>query len=225
MQPTGAALERTPTAVESPLRPAWRGRLHRYAAVAAVPLFLVLVVAAQSTGDRVACAVYGLAVVTMLGVSATYHAASTSPRWKARLRPVDHSTILIAIAGSYTGIATLALPSRQAGLLIVFVWVGALIGSVVRVSWPSAPVAVLGVVYVGVGWSALIEVGALLGAVPVLAGLLIVGGGVVYTIGAIVFALRRPDPSPAVFGYHEVFHALVVTGVAMHYTAALLLVR
>jgi hemolysin III len=126
---------------------------------------------------------------------------------------------LIAIAGSYTGIATLALPSRQAGLLIAFVWVGALIGAAVRVSWPSAPLAVLGVVYVGVGWSALVEAGPLFGAVPVLAGVLIVGGGVVYTVGAIVFARRRPDPSPAVFGYHEVFHALTIVALACQYVA------
>ena len=214
-----------PVLVESPVRPAWRGRLHRYAAIAAVPLFALLVVLADSPGDRIACAVYGIAVVSMLTVSATYHAASTSPRWRRRLRPVDHSMIFVAIAGSYTGIATLALPEKQARTLIAFVWIGAAIGIVVRVAWQNAPLAVPAAVYVGVGWSALIEVGALLGAVPVLAGILIIGGGVVYTVGAILFALQRPNPSPAVFGYHEVFHALVVTGVAMHYAAALLLVR
>lgn len=207
------------------VRPAWRGRMHRWAAFAAVPSFVVLTVAAESVGDRVAVAVYGLAVFTMLAVSATYHAASTSLSWKRRLRPVDHSAIFLAIAGSYTGIATLALAPGAARPLIVVVWAGAAAGIAVRVTWTRAPMAILALVYVTVGWSALIEIGPLLDATTTLTGVLVVGGGIVYTAGAIVFARRKPDPAPAVFGYHEVFHALVVLGVALHFAAAAMLVR
>jgi hemolysin III len=210
--------------VAAPIRPAWRGRLHRWAAFIVVPCFVALTFAADPVGDRVACAVYGLAVFTMLAVSATYHAASTPPVWKARLRPIDHSTIFLAIAGSYTGIATLALAPAQARPLIIVVWVGAVVGIAVRVSWTGAPMAILALVYVVVGWSALLEIGPLFDGMATVAGVLVVLGGVVYTAGAVVFALRKPDPAPAVFGYHEVFHALVVLGVALHFTAAAILV-
>lgn len=206
------------------VRPAWRGRIHRYAAFIAVPLFVVLIALADSPTHRVACTLYGLGVTTMLAVSAVYHSAGISPRLRGRLRRVDHSTILLAVAGSYTGIATLALDGAPERRLLTFVWSAAIAGIAVRMTWLRAPYPIIAAVYVVVGWSALIELNALLAALSTSDTALVVAGGLLYTAGAVVYGLRRPNPSPAVFGYHEVFHALVVLAAATHLVAAFRLV-
>src|SRR4051812_30416589 len=123
----------------TPVRPEWRGRIHRYAAVVAVPLFVVLVVLADSASERLACAVYGFGVTTMLAVSAVYHAPRISPTTHRRLQRVDHSTILLAIAGSYTGIAVLALNGTPERTLLIVVWIAAIVGIAVRMTWLDAP--------------------------------------------------------------------------------------
>lgn len=187
----------------------------------AVPLFVPLVLVADSPTDKLACAVYGAGVTAMLTVSATYHSPRRSAIWHQRLRPWDHSMIFVAIAGSYTGIGTLALDAGHTRTLLAFVWIAAAVALVVRVTWPSAPIPILTLAYVGVGWSALIEIGPLLRAWSAADTVLVVGGGVVYTMGAVVFARRRPDPAPAVFGFHEIFHTCVVIGAAMQYAAAM----
>ena len=212
------------TGVGDTLHPTWRGRIHRVAAAIAVPLFLGLVVAAPSPTARLACAVYGICVTTMLAVSAAYHAEGISPVRRRRLRRVDHSTILLAIAGSYTAVTTLALDGAPERRLLTVVWIAAAIGIAVRMTWLHAPYPVVAIVYVQVGWCALIELDPLLESLGTLDTALVAGGGVVYTAGAVVYALRRPDPAPAVFGYHEVFHALVTLAAAMHYAAVVHLV-
>jgi hemolysin III len=171
-----------------------------------------------------ALAVYGFGVTTMLAVSATYHSAGIGPSLRARLKRVDHSTILLAIAGSYTGIGVLALDGAPERRLLVFVWVAAVVGIVVRMTWLRAPYPVTAAVYLAVGWSALVELGPLLGALDDVETLLVVGGGVLYSIGAAVYAAHRPNPWPHTFGYHEIFHALVVAAAVAHYLAAVLLV-
>ena len=208
----------------SDLAPSWRGRIHRWSAIVAVPLFVVLVALADSATQRLACAVYGIGVTTMLAVSAVYHSPRTSPTARRHLQRVDHSTILLAIACSYTGIAALALDGGPERRLLTFVWIAAVIGVAIRMTWLDAPYPLVAVVYVVVGWSALYQLGPFLAGLGDLDTALVVAGGVLYTVGAVVYALHRPNPWPAVFGYHEVFHALVAAAAALHYVAALRLV-
>ena len=206
------------------IRPALRGQIHRYAAFAAVPLFAGLTLAADSTKSRVACAIYGLGVTTMLGVSAVYHSARTSPTWRSRLQRVDHSTILLAIAGSYTGIGVLALEGAPERWVLTIAWVAATIGIALRMTWLHAPYPVIAVVYVVVGWSVLFQLGPFIDALSGADLFLIAAGGVLYTAGAVVYALHRPNPWPMTFGYHEIFHALVVAAALLHFVAAARLV-
>lgn len=202
-------------------RTTWRGVIHRYAAIVAVPAFVVLVLLADSATKRIACAVYGLGVCSMLIVSAVYHSPGVGPVAKRRLRRADHSTILLAISGSYTGVGALALNGASEQRLLWFVWIATVIAIAVRVGWHGAPYAVTAVVSLIVGWSAVIELPALLRALDNTETALVVGGGVLYTIGAIVYATKRPNPRPGVFGFHEVFHALVTVAAACHYVAVL----
>ncbi|HEX7166597.1 MAG TPA: hemolysin III family protein [Acidimicrobiales bacterium] len=206
------------------VRPVWRGVIHRYAAIVAVPLFAVLVARAGSPTHRLACAIYGIGVTTMLAVSAIYHSAGISPTARRRLRRVDHSTILLAIAGSYTGIGALALDGAPERRLLTFVWIAAVVGIAIRMTWLHAPYPVIAAVYVAVGWSVVIELNPFLASLGDADAVLVVAGGVLYSVGAAVYALRRPNPRPATFGYHEVFHALVVAAAAAHYAAAMRLV-
>ena len=198
-------------------RPRWRGRIHRWAAVLAVPAFAVLIGAASSGTSQVACAVYAVGVTAMLAVSALYHSSAGSPAVRAWLRRLDHSTILLAITGSYTAIVALALSGGPERRLLVAVWIAAAVAVAIRMTWLHAPYPVIALVYLVVGWCALLEWRALMVATTGLDTALLVAGGVLYTVGAVVYALRRPDPWPATFGYHEVFHGLVVAAVLAHY--------
>lgn len=202
-------------------RTRWRGVIHRYAAIVAVPAYVVLVALADSVTQRVACGVYGMGVGSMLIVSAVYHSPGGTPTAKRRLRRADHSTILLAIAGSYTGVGALALNGAPEQRLLVFVWVATTIAVAVRVAWEKAPYAVTTVVSLVVGWSALVELPALLRALDGVETALVVGGGLLYTVGAVIYALKKPNPWPGVFGFHEVFHALVTLAAACHYVAVL----
>lgn len=198
--------------------------MHRWAAIIYLPLFAVLVALATGTGDRVACAIYGAGVLTMLGVSAVYHSGRLGPAGFRRAKRIDHSTILFAIAGSYTATAALALDGTPARRLLIAVWIAAPIGVLIRMAWLDAPYPVAAAVYVVVGWIALIEIGPLADALTTGQLALVIGGGLLYTAGGVVYALHKPNPWPATFGYHEVFHALVVGGVTAHYLALLSLV-
>jgi hemolysin III len=211
-------------AVAPPLRPSWRGLIHRVAVLVFVPVSAGLVLLATVAADRAAVAVWALGVATMLGVSATYHSGRFGPVALRRLKRVDHSTILLAIAGSYTAVATLALDGPAQARLLAFVWVGAVVGMVIRLTWLHAPYPVVALVYVVVGWGALLEWRSLAQGLSTTQFALILGGGLLYTIGAGVYAAHRPNPWPATFGYHEVFHALVVGGVTLHLVAIATLV-
>lgn len=208
----------------APIRPSWRGWIHRIAACVFVPLALVAVALAPTTGTRVAVAIYTLGVGAMLGVSAIYHSGHLRPATIRWFKRIDHTTILLGIAGSYTAIAVLALPSGPATTLVAFTWIAAAIGVAVRMVWLRAPYPVVAAVYLAVGWGALLELHALIVALSGGQLALLLGGGLVYTAGAAVYALHRPNPWPATFGYHEVFHALVTLGVAAHYVVVLGLV-
>jgi hemolysin III len=163
--------------------------------------------------------VYGACVTTMLGVSATYHSGRLSEPTLAWLKRVDHSTILLAIAGSYTGVTTLALHGTTRTALLTATWSVAAIGVLVRMFWLHAPYPVVAVVYLVVGWIALVDLPAFIDALTAAELTLVVVGGLLYTVGAVVYALHKPNPWPATFGYHEIFHALVVLAALAHYAA------
>ena len=202
---------------EPEIRPTWRGQLHRYFALAGVPAFIVLAALADSATTRTAMVVYGLGVTGMLGVSAVYHSGRLGEHTKAVFKRIDHVTILFAIAGSYTAVTVLALGGSPERTLLGFVWAATVVGALIRMFWLHAPRPVVSAVYLVVGWSALLEIGPLSRSLNGIDITLLIVGGALYTIGAVVYAAKRPNPWPMHFGFHEVFHALVVTAATVHY--------
>jgi hemolysin III len=208
------------------LRPTWRGLLH----LGAAPVFAVaFVVLASKTPtadhDRLAVVVYGLGVLAMLSVSAAYHATTRKPRRVTRwLQRLDHGAILLAIAGTYTAVTALAIDVPRRGQLLVGMWVLAIIGSTVQIFLVSAPRWVGALGYLAVGWFAVFDVPGYLRGTTTAEMAWVVLGGLVYTAGALVYARKWPNPSPRVFGYHEVFHALTIVAAACHFVAVALLV-
>jgi hemolysin III len=180
---------------------------------------LALVAAAPTPAARLPLAVYAVALVGLFAMSALYHRVAWSPAARRRLRCLDHGMIFVLIAGTTTPFAVLVLSPRVGLAVLAVAWTAALGGVALRVAWGAAPGWVTALVGVALGWAALATLPALWGALGPGAVLLLVGGGAVYTLGAGVYALRRPDPAPAVFGYHEVFHVLVVVAAAAHYAA------
>ena len=161
--------------------------------------------------------IYGVGVATMLGVSAVYHSGRLGADAERRFKRFDHATILLAVAGSYTAVTTLSLRGRPELTLLVFVWTAATIGIVIRMAWLHAPRPVVITVYLVVGWSALIEIGALSAALNAIDTTLLWTGGGLYSVGAVVYAAKRPNPWPKTFGFHEIFHALVAAAATVHY--------
>ncbi|HUS60935.1 MAG TPA: hemolysin III family protein [Acidimicrobiales bacterium] len=207
-----------------PLRPRLRGVIHRYASMGFAVAFGALGV---TSGDAAAAAwvsIYGLCVTAMLAVSAVYHSGKLSSPALRAFKRVDHSMILVAIAGSYTGIVGLALDGTTRVVLLAAVWSAAVVGVAIRMLWLDAPYPVTAAVYVAVGWVALLDVSAFVGSLTDIELALVVAGGVLYSLGAVVYALHRPNPWPTTFGYHEVFHAIVVLAATTHVVAVALLV-
>ena len=207
------------TAPEVLLRPALRGALHRWSAPVAVVLTVLVALRAPTGGTRAAVIVYGCCVTAMLAVSGTYHARRLFPRPRRLLRRLDHAAIFAAIAGTYTAVIVLALDGATRVVLLVLAWVIGGCGILIRMLWFDVPAGVIAAVYLGAGWMILLDVAAY---VQALTGAelawLAVGGGL-YTLGAVAFARQRPDPWPAVFGYHEVFHTAVIAAALAHWFA------
>ncbi len=202
--------------VSVPVKPHLRGWLHVAACPTAVVAGAVLVWLAHGTAQRVAVAVFAISAALLFGVSATFHRGHWGPRAYAVLRRLDHATIYLLIAGSYTPFAALLLPRGRATTLLAIVWSGAAVGVAFRVFWLHAPRWLYTPTYVVLGWAAvafLPDFAA--GGRPAVLALAVIGG-VLYTVGAVVYASRRPDPSPRWFGFHEVFHTLTVAAFAAH---------
>ena len=198
-------------------RPVLRGWLHVVAFVAVVVAGPVLVAQAPDVGAGIALTVYVLSLVALFGVSAAFHRFRWSPAARRRMRRADHATIFVAIAGTYTAVAGLALHGWAQVLVLCLVWVGGAAGVALRQVWLDAPKWAVAVPYVVVGWSALAVMPQLLRALGGAGLSLLVAGGAVYTLGALCYALRRPNPVPGVFGYHEMFHACTVVGAVLHF--------
>lgn len=198
------------------MKPRLRGVLHQWAFACSVPLGLILVTVSATPRARIALSVYALSLMGLFGVSALYHRIAwrsmTARHWMRRL---DHSMIFVLIAGSYTPFALLVLHGPLAIVILVAVWAGALLGVGFNLAWSDAPTWLRAALCVSLGWvavAALPQLGSAIG----IGGIMLLGlGGVLYTLGAIVYAVKRPDPVPSVFGYHEVFHTLVIAAAAL----------
>lgn len=199
-------------------KPRLRGVSHQWAFFVSVALGAALVVAAPSGQPRLAAAIYALSVATLFGTSALYHritwASQAARRWMRRL---DHSMIFFLIAGTYTPFALLVLEGDLATVILIVVWAGALAGVLMKLVWIDAPKALVAVTYVMLGWVAVAAFPTMIERLGVTASTLVAVGGLLYTLGALVYAFQRPDPAPSVFGYHEVFHALVILAAALQY--------
>jgi hemolysin III len=209
--------KRRPRAVTDPYllpdglpRPLLRGLLHLGAFVVAIGLGVTLVLVAGRQ-DGPAFAAYGLAVAGLFGVSALYHRGRWQPAVRARLQRVDHSMIFVLIAGTYTPVCVHVLDGRLGAALLAVVWGGALMGAVLELRPKPPPRGV------GLGWIGLLAMPSVVNELGWVATALIGLGGLLYTVGAVIYARRRPDPLPSVFGYHEIFHALTIAGAAFHY--------
>jgi len=202
-------------------RPRLRGVLHHYAFYGSLVSGTVLVACAPSRRTLVAI-VYGLSLSALLGVSALYHRVTWSVSARRRLGRLDHSMINVLIAGTYTPFGVVALSGTLAAALLAIMWVGALANIVLHVLWLDAPKWLSAATYVALGWIGVVAMPDLVVTAGWAPTALLAAGGLFYSAGAAVYALGRPNPAPAVFGYHEVFHALVVVAAIAHYAAVAL---
>ena len=199
-------------------KPRLRGVSHQWAFFVSVVLGTVLVLVAPAGEAKVASAIYAFSVAGLFGASALYHRVNwtslSARRWMRRL---DHSMIFVLIAGTYTPFALLVLHGTLATVILIVIWTGAAAGIVLKLFWIDAPKWLIAVIYVALGWVAVAAFPDMLDRLGVTPTAMVAAGGVLYTLGAVVYARRRPDPVPEVFGYHEVFHALVIAAAALQY--------
>ncbi len=201
------------------VKPRLRGVSHEYAFFVSLVLGAVLIILAEGSEARVALAIYAVSLSALFGVSALYHVHNWQPAARKWMRRLDHTMIFFLIAGTLTPFALLVMDGPFATALLVAVWGGALAGTVVELVWLDSPKWVSSIVYVVVGLIGAAGFPAITVEAGIGAGLLIAGGGVLYGAGAVIYALQKPDPSPTVFGYHEIFHVLVIAAAATHFAA------
>jgi hemolysin III len=199
------------------VKPRLRGVFHEVAFFVSLVSGVALVVAAPTTTSALIMAVYAVSISLLFGVSALFHRHTWGPVGRRRMRRADHSTIFIAIAGSYTAVAGIALTGWARVAVLCIVWGGAGVGIVLRQVWLDAPKWVIALPYVVVGWAALAVLPQLFRALGGVGFTLLLIGGLAYSAGAVVYARKRPNPVPGVFGYHEVFHACTIVGAVLHY--------
>jgi hemolysin III len=204
------------------LKPRLRGWLHAYAAIISIVTGTVLVAvvgSVRTAGTTATMAIYAATVTLLFGTSALYHRVTWSPRAHGVMRRLDHSMIFIFIAGTYTPIAVVTLSRAHAVLILSVVWAGALCGVVLQSAWPTAPRWLSVPCYLAVGWVAVFVMPQVLHHAGIAALTLIVAGGLLYSVGALMYALKRPNPWPNVFGFHEAFHTCTLLGAICHYVA------
>lgn len=204
------------------IRPTWRGWIHAATFPVAIAAGIVLIVLAQGAPAKWASAVFMATSLLLFGNSALYHRFDWGPTTKAVLKRIDHANILLLIAGTYTPIAVLALPTPKTILLLSLVWGGAILGILFRVFWLHAPRWLYVALYLVLGWAAVMYIVDLFQANAAMMILVIVGG-LLYTVGAVVYAVKKPNPWPGHFGFHEIFHVCTVLAFLCHWTACLLI--
>ena len=201
-----------------------RGWLHTVAFFASIPAGAVLVMSAGTTASRIAALVYSLSLAGLFGASAAYHVLPWQETGRRRMKRLDHSMIFVLIAGTYTPFALLVVRGPWGIVLLATIWIGAIIGIIIKLIRIDGFPVIGGTLYIVLGWLALLALPRLLSELDTLELTLIVAGAVIYTLGAVGLLRRKPDPSPAVFGYHEVWHVAVIAACACFYVVTLLVV-
>ena len=214
------AVEHPPTHTDEH-KPSWRGWIHTGTFPVTIAAGIVLIVLANGPVAKWASAVFMLTSMLLFGNSALYHRINWSPKTKTLLKRFDHANIFLLIAGTYTPISLLALPLDKGITLLVVVWSGALVGIAFRVFWITSPRWLYVPLYVILGWAAVFYAPDIFATNPA-AMVLVIVGGLLYTIGSVVYGLKKPNPWPNAFGFHEIFHTLTVLAFLCHWTAALL---
>ena len=199
--------------------PALRGRLHQHTVWFSLAAAAALIAFAPAGTPRVVAAIYGIGLNALFIASALYHRWPPASRWKPILRRVDHCVIFVFIAATYTPVAALVLEPPSSTIVLVSVWAGAALGVVFSLAWIDAPRLAVALAYIGVGWVIVIALPEIFGDVGALPTGLFLAGGLLYSGGAVVYARQRPDPWPRVFGFHELFHALVIAAAVLHFVA------
>ncbi|MFI6323522.1 hemolysin III family protein [Nonomuraea sp. NPDC050556] len=205
-------------------KPLLRGWLHAGALPVTLVAGFVLVALGPTPQARLASAVYAITSALLFGISATYHRGTLGPRLAEVLRRFDHANIYLIIAGTYTPFALLALDGAARIAVLAVIWGGTLAGVLFRVFWVGAPRWLYTALYLALGWTAIFVMPQLLEGAGVTAVVLVAVGGVFYSLGAVVYGLRRPDPSPRWFGFHEVFHAFTIAAYLVQYIAVSIVV-
>lgn len=205
-------------------KPTWRGRLHQVAFFVAVPAGVVLVAIARTTTGKVAGGIYAATVAGLYGASAAYHRARCSQRVRRWLKRLDHSMIFALIAGTATPFSLLVLRPPWSVAFLSVVWGGAVAGVILKAIRLDGFRVLTGILYVGLGWTAILLIPAFIRRLNPGSLVLLLVGGVLYTAGAVVLLRNKPDPAPATFGYHEIWHSMVIGASTCHYAAVLLMV-
>jgi hemolysin III len=207
----------TTIAEAMPVKPRLRGVSHQYAFFVSLGCGVGLILAASGGRARIAASIYAIAVSGLLGTSALYHRVTWRPGARRWMRRLDHSMIFVLIAGTYTPVALLALKGELATTILIVLWAGAVGGVIFKLAWLDAPKWLFAMVYVALG----LVTAAVFGELPAAIGWLGVAGlatgGLLYVVGAVIYASGKPNPWPKVFGYHEIFHALVLAAASLHY--------
>lgn len=202
------------------VKPRFRGVSHEWAFFLSIGLGIALITLADSTLKLIAVAVYSLSLCGLFGISALYHRISWhTSKTRMLMRRLDHSMIFLLIAGTVTPFALLTMNGTWSTAILIAVWTAAAVGIMIELVWVSSPKWVSALIYVMVGWVGAIAFPHIVGTAGVWAGVLIAAGGMLYTAGAVIYAAQRPDPNPALFGYHEIFHLLVIGAAGLHFAA------
>jgi hemolysin III len=213
-----SAKEATAEAIAA-VKPRLRGVSHEWAFFISLVFGAALIVLAKTPKATLAVGIYAFSLSALLGTSALYHRVDWKrPSVRTWMRRLDHSMIFVLIAGTYTPFALLVMHGALATAILVVVWVGALAGAIVEMVWIGHPKWVSAIVYLAIGWVAAAAFPELWDSLGAAGALMLVGGGLLYTAGAVVYAIQRPDPNPAIFGYHEVFHAFVLAAAVLHFS-------
>lgn len=204
------------------VKPTWRGWIHAGIFPVAIAAGVLLIVFSQGGVAKAAAAVFMASSLLLFGNSAVYHRFNWGPKVKITLKRIDHANIMLLIAGTYTPISVLSLPPEKGLLLLSLVWGGAILGILFRVFWVGAPRWLYVAIYLLLGWAAMMYIVDLLHA-SVAMMVLVAVGGVLYTIGAVIYAMKKPNPWPGHFGFHEIFHVCTVLAFLCHWTACLII--
>jgi hemolysin III len=205
------------------VKPRLRGVSHEWAFFISLGLGIALIAAADSPKATLAMSIYAASLSALFGTSALYHRVNWErPKVRQWMRRLDHTMIFFLIAGTYTPFALLVLDGALADTILAAVWIGALAGSVVEMIWINHPKWVAALIYMSLGWIAIVAFPQMWEAIGAGGMLLIGAGGLLYSAGAVVYATQRPNPNPTVFGYHEIFHLFVIAAAAAHFAAVAL---